>query len=89
MGLQHLDGWAAFWIIPVWFFGGWALMLLPGAIAAHESAPVPSARRLGLRRIVACVTALFVGAIAFVATLLLIFPHLPTHLADTTNLLPR
>jgi len=38
-GWPRFEGWGAFWALPVWFFGGWCLMFLPGAIAAYEFVP--------------------------------------------------
>ena len=43
------------WIIPVGFFGGWSLIFLPGAIAAHEFPPRLNRFGFWARRIVAWV----------------------------------
>jgi hypothetical protein len=41
-------------LFPTRFFAGWALMFLPGAVAAHDYAPMPR-EQVGLRRqIVGC-----------------------------------
>lgn len=44
------------WAAPLRVFAGWCLMFLPGALAAHERAPMLRTEGLWIRRAATCVT---------------------------------